>query len=270
MSWRGRSRRALVVCSLLFWAQAEAGEAPQGARADGASRPLSQVRYVVAVKAPPRTFRNRRADALTLDAAYLSYASFGLGRCAPAPPAAPGTARGAAWLRALFATPVAHAGHEGVLDLAFANDGWVLDLLRDTGARTLAERYFPRTAYCRLQSVAGAAHQSFAGYPSGVRMSGDVLYVRGTVARGGALAPFVLATDLPYGKLIELPASPARDRSVLTVTIAHGLESALEAIDFGRDDVESNSKQLLRALIDGAKPSFQFDRPTANRQGDRE
>jgi hypothetical protein len=219
--------------------------------------PLSQVRYFVSVEAPPETFANERGQSITVAAAYLSYASLGLGRCAVTPPVASQARK--ALLGELFGLPRAHAGHEGVLDPSFSDEGWVLDLRKPARARLLAERYFPATAYCRAQSVLAGANENFVGYPKDTNLHGFTMHVRGRYKVNGSEQPFVLETDLPYGALSELPkGGEPGDRASLSMT--HDLRAALRDIDLQRDEPEAASKQLLRALADRAHVVFRRER----------
>ena len=257
---RARLTAALLVLALAC-AAAACGNASHGAAhepvVDG-RHVLSRVRYTLAVPADQTEFVTGRGYRIELERAFVSYANIGLTRCAPVPPT--GRRADLHWLRTLLTLPVAHAGHDVVLDHSFSDEGIIVDLL-SPARRLFAERYFPATSYCRFQFTIGRAEPSFRELPRGVPLEGFTFHAKGRATRDGKTEPFVLETDLPYGSLLELGELERRTKSsgtVAHITLAHDLPQAFEGVDFAQDDLEMASKRVLQRLVDGTRITLEL------------
>jgi hypothetical protein len=243
MSMRTVLRFALIV--LVTLAPACAREVPEN---EATPWTFSSVRYELNTPMLPKELHTARGYTLSFTRAYLAHASIGLGRCLVLPP----SARAQRTFEQVLGLPRARAGHDSGLDLSYVSDGIVQNLLRP-GRTRFGESYFPAQRYCRVQHTSGRVDASFRAMPRDVSLSGYTFHVRGHYQGPQANGEFVVETDLPYGKLVELsqlhiPNGGPGTRALVTLTPA--LSHAFDELDFARDDLEAGSKRVLQRLID--------------------
>ena len=158
----------------------------------------------------------------------------------------------AAWLRSLVS--VAFAGHPAEKNPAQLSKPTVENLLSldrlKLGTVTVNE-----PSYCQVHYVAAKAPPGLEQTPDEV--AGSSLYLQGTYQRDAEVEPFVIRSDLVWGKVHPLQNADydevrALIGETLEVVLERKLDTLFDGVNFETDSEETVAKTVLRTLNDGA------------------